>query len=84
VPCAIFFEPPGMADDGVCWFGIGSGWDTLHNSNGRWHAIYVNWSVYFGPEKLQVGLDLAARAAAQGSNVQLRDIRKALQELCQP
>jgi len=53
---------PGVGDDGKpsYKFGVGSVLESFE----MWHAIYVNWSVYFGAEEVKTGLELAARAAA--------------------
>ncbi len=72
---------PGMPDEGDPTFKIGAAWDVFSNSFGMWHAIYVNWSVYFGAEEVQAGLELAASAAAAGSKVELRPMRTALEAL---
>ena len=48
-------------------------WDVFSNSEDHWHAIYVNWSLYFGADHLQTGLELAAQAAAKGVPVKLRE-----------
>jgi hypothetical protein len=72
---------PGMSDQGVSSFKICAAWDVFSNAYDHWHAIYVNWSVYFGAEEVKVGLELAARAAAQGSRVNLREMRSALEQV---
>jgi hypothetical protein len=71
----------GMINDGQPSFEIFARWDTLSNTCDHWHAIYVNWSVYFKPEQVKKGLELAAKAAAERSQVQLRDMRAAMEDL---
>ena len=69
----------GMNDACDPSFRICSTWETFSNSHDHWHAIYVNWSVYFGAGQVRLGLKLAAEAAANGARVQLRQIREALE-----
>ena len=71
---------PGMNGDCVPSFRISSSWETFSSGKGHWHAIYVNWSVYFGSEQVKIGLKIGSQAAAQGFRVQLRQIRTALEE----
>jgi hypothetical protein len=72
---------PGMKDPESLTYEIGSGWDIFSNGNDHWHAIYVNWSLYFKPSQVKAGLELAAQAAAQGRQVELREMRTAMEEL---
>lgn len=37
----------------------------------------MNWGVYFGAKEVEVGLEVAGRAAAQGSRVALWEMRRA-------
>jgi hypothetical protein len=71
----------GMRDEGEPSFKIVAAWDIFSNSYDHWHAIYVNWSVYFGAEEVKEGLDVAARAAAKGSRVELREMRSTLEKI---
>ncbi|HZD30175.1 MAG TPA: hypothetical protein VE779_00800 [Candidatus Angelobacter sp.] len=74
---------PGMRDGDFESWEISSIWDSFSNSQDHWHAIYVNWSLYFGADHLQTGLELAVQAAAKGTTVELRDMRQALEKLRQ-
>ena len=71
----------GMQDEGKPSYNISAAWTVFSNSYDHWHAIYVNWSVYFGVEEVKAGLELAARAAALGSRVELREMRSALETI---
>ena len=72
---------PGMREEDLTSGEIEASWEIFANSGDHWHAIYVNWSVYFGADQVQTGLELAAQAAAKGSTVELRDMRQALEKL---
>lgn len=74
---------PGMREEEAVSGEIGASWDTFSNHNDHWHAIYVNWSLYFGADHLQTGLNLAAEAAAKGAIVELRTMRQALEKVRQ-
>jgi hypothetical protein len=74
---------PGMCEDGSGPWQIGASWEIFSNSRDHWHAIYVSWSLYFGADHLQTGLELASQAAAKGTTVELRDMRQALEKLRQ-
>lgn len=71
----------GMCDDGTQCFKIGAVWNGFSNFFELWRASYVNWSVYFGTEEIEAGLQLAATAAASGTKVELRSMRTALENL---
>ena len=79
-----FVHTPGMCEEDSASGDISAIWDTFSNSEDHWHAIYVNWSLYFGADHLQTGLELAAQAAAKRAPVQLRDMRQALENLRRP
>lgn len=72
---------PGMSDEGEPSFKISAAWEIFSNFYDHWHAIFVSWSVYFGAEEVKVGLELAARAAARGSRVELPEMRSALEKV---
>ena len=76
-----FVHTPGMREEASASWEIGASWDIFSNADDHWHAIYVNWSLYFGADHLQTGLELAAQAAAKGSTVELREMRQALEKL---
>lgn len=76
-----FVHTPGMCEEASASGDIGAIWDIFSNSEDHWHAIYVNWSLYFGADHVQTGLETAAQAAANGTNVKLRDMRQALEKL---
>ena len=76
-----FVHTPGMCEEESASGEIGANWDIFSNSEDHWHATYVNWSLYFGADYLQTGLELAAQAAAKGAPVELRDMRQALEKL---
>jgi hypothetical protein len=74
---------PGMCESRSRSWDIGASWEVFSNSRDHWHAIYVSWSLYFGADHLQTGLELAAQAATAGTTVELRDMRQALEKLRQ-
>ena len=76
-----FVHTPGMCEEDSASGDISAIWDIFSNSEDHWHAIYVNWSLYFGADHLRTGLELAAQAAANGTTVKLRDMRQALEKL---
>ena len=79
-----FVHTLGMCEEDSASGDIGAVWGIFSNSEDHWHAIYVNWSLYFGADHLQTGLELAAQAAANGTTVKLRDTRQALEKLRYP
>lgn len=74
---------PGMREGDSASWKISACWDFFSNSHDHWHAHYVSWTLYFGADHLQTGLELAAQAAAKGLTVELRDMRQALDKLRQ-
>ena len=54
---------PGMRDEGEPSYEIGAAWNIFSNYDDRWHASFVDWSIYFGAEEVKAGLDMTALAA---------------------
>ena len=70
---------PGMNECDLTQWKVGAAWEGLSNIDGLWHVRYVAFTVYFGQAEVQIGLDLAARAASEGRQVTLSEMRQPLE-----